>query len=407
MTAPADQRLDIDEHILSQIFTSQKTTPRSVLLRTTLKSVRVVQFDHNIDAYRDDKVVVRIEKTSDNRFGEVAAFQQLGAAAVPEFVPTTHELGKVQGKSGELLQYSVIQFIEGCTLEEVWHLISWENKNELVDDLVSAIERFAKLTPSSPEVKEVLKSTALVVQPDLKFGGPMFGFFESCLNFVTFIIRKIEPDGSRIVLSEDERGGLKVRPSHPAISHMPDLHLTREDLVELRDSAIFCHNDLLPRNLMARKTETADGKTWYKLASIIDWEFSGFVPQGYEIFYKDQELGLINPYFDWYILFRRKAMRLLPDPPRKSQVKLFEAMEIARVSHLARQTKNFNHRLQQRFIERYGLVHDGMQDGWRKQSGDETSMNYSTEEKQKLDALIDEVRDEVGFHGSTQIEEYS
>jgi hypothetical protein len=366
----------------------------------------VVQFDHHVDAYRNDKVVVRIEKTSDSRFGEVAAFQQLGATAVPELVPTTYELGKARSTSGELFQYSFIQFITGRTIEEVWHSITWENKCELVDDLVWAMKRFSQLTPASSEVQKMLRNTALLVQPDLKLGGPIFGFFNSCLNFVMFIIRKIEPEEARIGLSEDERGGLRVEPLHPDISEISSVHFSREDLIDLTSQAVFCHNDLLPRNLMAQEAGDVNGKTWYKLVSIIDWEYSCFVPKGYEIFYKDQELGLINLYFDWYLLFRQKTKCLLPDPPRPSQVKLFDAMAIARLSHLARKTENFNHRLQQKFIETYKLVHGGLKHGWWRTTGDNSALNFAEQEKQELDVLIDHVRNEIGFYGSTQIEEY-
>jgi thiamine kinase-like enzyme len=406
MLAQADTRFDVNEYMLQQIFPNRQFTLSTVLKRTTLKAIRVIKFDHYIDEYKDDRVVVRVERTNDHRFGEVAAFQQLGAIAAPEMVPTTYDIGKVKCSNGQVLQYSVAQFVPGVDLDQIWHLITWDNKCQIMDDLVSAMKKFWRSTPETPESQEMLKDTALLVQPHLQFGGPMFGFFDSGLTFIKFIVKKMEPDQDRISISDDGRGGLRIKPSYPDHSRLESVHFLREDLVELEDMAVLCHNDLIPQNLMVQLVEQRDGRAWYKLAAIIDWEFASFVPAAYEVFYKEQELGLINPYYDWYFLFRQKTMQLLPNPLKPSQAKLFKTMEMARMSHLARTTSNFNHRLQQRFLKRYKLVHDGFEEGWVSKLLDEQFLNFGEKEKKELDDLIEEVRKEVGFYGSTQIEEY-
>lgn len=58
--------------------------------------------------------------------------------------------------------------------------------------------------------------------------------------------------------------------------------------------SVLWHNDLTPRNLILQSHISADGRSNYKLAGIIDWELAGFYPPSYELSLQDTMVGGIS-----------------------------------------------------------------------------------------------------------------
>jgi thiamine kinase-like enzyme len=65
--------------------------------------------------------------------------------------------------------------------------------------------------------------------------------------------------------------------------------------------AVFCHNDLTPRNIIVQKRASSDGTHTYNLAGIIDWELAGFYPPSYELSLQDTYLGTGDRHLSFYL----------------------------------------------------------------------------------------------------------
>lgn len=126
---------------------------------------------------------------------------------------------------------------------------------------------------------------------------------------------------------------------------------THADLDNLRHHAVFCHNDLEPRNILVKKTSpTEDKSPRYELAAIIDWEMAGFYPFTYEYGVKDTVLGFSNLFFSWYSLFKERTSYMLPRA--ECHIKLIKALRIINKSKKKSMTRNVGIRVQAKWVER-------------------------------------------------------
>jgi len=90
--------------------------------------------------------------------------------------------------------------------------------------------------------------------------------------------------------------------------------------------AVFCHNDLTPRNLIPQSSETLGGNKKYKLAAIIDWELASFYPPSYQPSLQGTYLGTANRHLSFYLLLKERMKDITPHAP--SQISLLRAMEL-------------------------------------------------------------------------------
>lgn len=68
---------------------------------------------------------------------------------------------------------------------------------------------------------------------------------------------------------------------------MRSMVINNSDISKWAGESVLCHNDLTPRNLILQPRPSADGKSNYKLAGIIDWEMAGFYPPSYQLGLQD------------------------------------------------------------------------------------------------------------------------
>ena len=130
------------------------------------------------------------------------------------------------------------------------------------------------------------------------------------------------------------------------------------DMEQWPKEAVFCHNDLTPRNLILQPTGSAGGITEYKLAAILDWELAGFYPPSYQLSLQDTYLSGTNRHLSFYLLLKERMKDITPRSP--SQGALLRAIELIFESQQRRLSKGTNipAHIRKRFREVMGLSRD-------------------------------------------------
>jgi thiamine kinase-like enzyme len=133
--------------------------------------------------------------------------------------------------------------------------------------------------------------------------------------------------------------------------------INNSDIGKWPGEAVFCHNDLTPRNLILQSRASLDGKSKYKLAGIIDWELAGFYPASYELSLQDIYLGA-NRHVSFYLLLKEHMKNFVPRS--LSQIVLLQAMELIFESQqmLLSDGTNILAHFRKRFIENSKLARD-------------------------------------------------
>lgn len=368
MASEVPPSLEIDEHLLIQIFPNSLPSTIKIFDETGFKSIRLGQFSEIDKTFGTDKVVFRIEKSeSPESFQQIAAFQQLASTILPELVPKTFLVGKAKTSDGFDVQFSVVEFIEGVVLDKVWHLADTENRKSIVATITFAMGRLYSVSLADEQIQKILHDTPLV-SDGLRVGGPEFGYFEGSTGLVLRIIQYFETWRPRVLPRIDlTTADLVIEPGHPDMESAKVARISQAELKELAEDVVFSFMDFEPRNIMVREVwgnPDSSGQKRYEVAAIIDWEISGFFPRGFEFFYKDMELGRGCEYYDWYRLFRDGRDKLLPMPLKESQVKLFEAMDLARRSRMSRVNKNVGLNVQKKWMEMEKVELTGPEEGW-------------------------------------------
>ncbi|KAL0938235.1 uncharacterized protein CTRU02_207966 [Colletotrichum truncatum] len=253
-----------------------------------------------------------------------------------------------------------MEYVEGSTLQEAWDQMSSKNQQSIVAELVGALRHLHTLRLSDGRVQALLRQALNEMLAegfqDAVIGGPGIGFLR---------------DGSALLGAVSKKMGLK-RPFHTAEattcpdgivlrSHYEDLgpvKLESSTMAQWGHEAVFCHNDLTPRNIMVQLFNNTDGTSTYKLNAIIDWELAGFYPASYELSLQDTYLSGGNWLISYYLLLKRQMKDLVPSS--SSQVSLLRAMELLFESRQRRlaECSNIPAHIRKRFIERLQLRRD-------------------------------------------------
>lgn len=126
--------------------------------------------------------VVRLEADAEtsNKFASIAALQWIAATIIPDLVPQNLQLGKAKNAQGRMFRFSVIEFVEGDLLDDIWQQLSADEQRSIVTTLVEALEKLHSVRLNDKDIKETL-AKALCEDDDegLKsfekadiFGGP-------------------------------------------------------------------------------------------------------------------------------------------------------------------------------------------------------------------------------------------
>ncbi|CAM1500496.1 Fc.00g096580.m01.CDS01 [Cosmosporella sp. VM-42] len=397
----ADRTVKLDKSLLKQVFTGGLPESIRVFLNNRDKCVFKAEFPKGLDVpYLTCVVrleaVNREESPGPGTFAAVAAMQQIAASTIPELIPQILQVGKATNLQGRLFDFSVIELVEGDTLEDVWEQMNNEEQDSVVVELVEALEKLHSVRFDDPVVQNILDKM-LHEQSDKKFkiqgvfGGPHTGFLENGTDLLESImkIRKLR----KPFCTKEPVVGRQEMTIHSNFEELGSLFIDISSIEQWSREAVFCHNDLNPRNLILREYPSLDGKRKYKLTGIIDWELAGFYPASYELSLQDTYLGLATQKLSYYLLLKDSLKNIVPRS--SSQVALLRANELICESQerLLSNGTNIPAHIRKRFLENTGLVRDSdPYAGWTRRAKDGLFHEYSSTEAQKLeDEVIEEM----------------
>ncbi|GJD03134.1 hypothetical protein ColKHC_11959 [Colletotrichum higginsianum] len=156
--------------------------------------------------------------------------------------------------------------------------------------------------------------------------------------------------------------------------------------------AVFCHNDLTPRNIILRPRNADDGTRApdYELSAIIDWELFGFYPASYELSLQDTYLSGGNHGGDLV-------------PASVAQVSLLQAIGVLSESRQRRlaEGSNIPAHIRERFMQRLHLRrHEDPYIGWVPKNQGAAPPEFSRADAQRLE---DDVVAEMVAQGQSKV----
>lgn len=288
---------------------------------------------------------------------------------------------------------------KGDILEDVWQYMSAEEQSSVVAGLMEALEKLHSIRLSDKRVKEILVKTLREEGDELLksfeqpgvFGGPHTGFVNDRLALLGSIMERrklkktfciMEP----VINSQD----IRIQSS---FKELGSIVINSSDIDKWPGEAVFCHNDLTPRNLILQSRASSDGVSKYKLAGIIDWELAGFYPTSYELSLQDTYLSGANRHISFYLLLKEHMKNFVPRS--SSQIVLLQAMELIFESQqrLLLESTNIPAHIRKRFMENLKLARDNdPYVGWIRSPQDGPFPKYSSAALQKLgDDVVEEM----------------
>ncbi|KAN0089996.1 hypothetical protein V8E51_018575 [Hyaloscypha variabilis] len=358
--------------LLDQIFGNDQPTTITILLQNWNKCIFRGDF---LDERLSYIARLEAEDTKVDTFVTVAALQEVARTVIPDLVPPTFQLGRVQNEEGRKFQYSVIGLVKGETLEEVWEKMGDGDRVSVVAEIASAV---AKLHRNS-EILDKIQQLGIL-------GGPSTGFLNSGSKLLNAFLekRKIRKPFCSVIPSSNGQDTIVE-------SNFKDLGsviIKESETSAWVNEAVFCHNDLTPRNILIQTTVDKNGVPSYKLAGIVDWELSGFYPASYELSLQDTYLSLANRHISFYALLKKNMAILVPRPA--SQVVLVHAMELIYESQqrCLLEGTNVSAHIRERFLEIGGLVKN--KDpclGWTRGEGPSVEIDRATFQRLEDEAI--------------------
>ena len=395
-----DREVTPSESLLKHIFGQSQPTSISIILQNLEKCVFKAELPGPVPG-NTQPCVVRLEADIEEPSGlaMVAAMQEIAGTCIPGLVPRTLQVGTAADAGGRQFQFSVVEFVQGHTLEEVWDGMDDDNRRSFVADLAEALKKLHSVRLSDDIVQTILRQTIDAREEgngilDAALGGPSTGFLHRGLDILAVYMqkRKLRKPFCAIELSTKPMG-VVVRSSFENLGSVVIPHTDMDQWVK---DAVFCHNDLTPRNLILRESSTVRGTPRYELTAIIDWELAGFYPPSYEISLQDTYLSGGNRCISFYSLLKQRMLELVPPPDQSSpQVTLLRAMELVFESQkrMLWESNNIPAHIRQRFKEKLRLRRDANPYlGWTQDTRDGPPLDFSRDDAQRLeDEMIAEV----------------
>lgn len=394
-----DRNVSPDSSLLQQIFTASQPNTISIFLQNWEKCVFKAELSEG-STDRHSTCVVRLEAEDESlqTFTSIAAMQRIAATVIPELVPQTLRTGKAKNAQGRVFEFSVIEFVEGDLLEDVWQKMSAEEQTSVVAEIVEAVQKLHNIRLSDKGSKEILKNTPgeegdkilKGLEPGA-FGGPHTGFLNDGPALLSSFMerQKLKTPFCTIHSTVDSQD-IRVQSS---FKDLGSILISHSDIDKWPGEARFCHNDLTPRNLIVTPHASTDGKSKYKLAAIIDWELAGFYPASYQLSLQDEYLSAGNRHISFYLLLKEHMEKIVPRS--SSQIALWNTMELIFESRYRRliDGNNIPAHIRKRFIELFKLTRNSDPYlGWSRIPQDGPFPECSSADMEKLeDEVIEEV----------------
>ncbi|KAK4205222.1 hypothetical protein QBC40DRAFT_271293 [Triangularia verruculosa] len=370
LCAMADREVVPDDSLLEHIFGDNLPSSFNILLNNWDKCIFAATVPNSL-SNGQHSCVVRLEATNDDasRFTMVAAMQEIAAVHLPGLVSETLRISKATNKQGKEFHFSVMDLVEGSTLEEVWEQMTGENQKSVVSAIVAALSKLQSVKLSDAEVQTILHRVIGEENPNEltkgKLGGPSTGWLadgRSLLSAIEEMWQWRQPFYT-IRPSESPQGAVVIESK---VEGLGSVTVSDSDVGQWPIEAGFCHNDVTPRNIMVRLTGGPDENKSFELAGMIDWEFAGFYPPSYQLSIQDTYLGCSHCHLSFYVFFKEQMKDVVPQTP--AQVTLLRAMELIYESRQRTLStgKNVGAHVRKRFWEMLKLSrHPHPYIGWR------------------------------------------
>lgn len=372
-----------DEQLLRRLFGQQQPTI-TMFLQNREKCVFKAEFSSRTDESMPAKVVrLEIVEKESQSLSTIAAIQQIAATVIPDLVPDVYEVGKMDDSRGRTLHFSIKEFVDGETLQDVWWKLAATAQDAIVQELGEAIEKLHTVRPSAVPHRTGGRLGEQLKQPGI-FGGPHTGFMNTGSALLASIMeqRKLKKQFCTIE-GTSEPEGIIVQSN---FEYLGAVMIEKADSDKWSEDAVLCHNDLNPCNIIIRQQKSQDGTIDYRLAAIIDWELAGFYPASYELSLQDTHLSTGNQHLSYYLKLKSRMKTLVPRT--SSQIQLLKANELVYESqqrHLGNST-NIPAHIRKIFMEYFHLVRDNdPYVGWISELNDNNLPPWSDEAAQKME----------------------
>lgn len=273
--------------------------------------------------------------------------------------------------------------------------MSADEQNSVVADLVETLQKLHSVRLCDNMAQEILRKMLREDYEELRpfletpgvFGGPHTGVLYNGHGLLYSIMEKRTLKKSSFCTMDPVNDSQDVR-IQSSFEDMGSMVINNSDISKWAGESVLCHNDLTPRNLILQPRPSADGKSNYKLAGIIDWEMVGFYPPSYE-------LGLQDTYFcaDRHVSFYLLLKNIVPRS--SSQIALVQANALIYESQQRKLSNgtNISAQIRKRVMENSKVIRDNdPYVGWTRSSQDGPLPNYSSAAFQKLeDDLVEEM----------------
>lgn len=303
-----------DDALLQQIFGTEVSAKRAeIILQTWDKCIFKIDTTASGDDGDSESVVVRLESASEtmkSRFVLCSVLQKMASKYLPDLVPSVLQTGLARGLDGREYCFSVVVFVDGVTLDNVWGQLEPSNQKSIVNDISNAAKELRSMKVRDEAVQTALRCAAGVLEDEatkeklLYFGGPHTSVLSKGSSlFDAFMERRSLK--TTFYTAIREQGRITIESKFPDLGSVT---LAQDCMDRWPDEAVFCHNDLTPRNIILNKIQntTRNKRHAYKLAAIIDWELAGFYPASYELLLQDTYLGINSQYPDFHMMLNEK-----------------------------------------------------------------------------------------------------
>lgn len=287
---------------------------------------------------------------------------------------------------GRDVEYSVTKYITGAVmLEHIWPSLRVEQKETLMDEVVTAVKQIHQLRNTDPIVKELLANTPFIhSEGGICIGGPRDGYCKNIREFLTHLVEKNQLRRSATSDIVETAEGVLI---HSSLPELGQVLLTHDDIDSLDQNIVLSHNDIEPRNILVQEFEAEDGSINYRLVGIIDCHRAGFFPFAFETAHKDLSLGNEHLFLDWYMLFKEKTRSMIP--PGGASEKLIRAVRIITKSKCMQQKTSVMAEFRRRWLEKEGLsLSNDVLKGWERKESSSASVQetwvFSLEENIRL-----------------------
>ncbi|KAK6206099.1 hypothetical protein LQW54_007934 [Pestalotiopsis sp. IQ-011] len=372
-----------DEQLLRRLFGQQRPTI-TMFLQNWEKCVFKAQFPSTAGESMPAKVVrLQIVEKECQSLSTIAAIQQIAATVIPDLVPKLYEVGTIDDSRGRMLHFSIAEFVDGRTLQDVWWELNASAQDAIVEQLGEVIKKLHTVQPSAVPHGTGGRLGEQLEQPGV-FGGPHTGFMNTGSDLLASIMeqRKLKKQFCTIETTSDPEG-ITIQSN---FEDLGALTIQKADSDKWSEEAVLCHNDLNPRNIIIRQQESQDGTIEHRLAAIIDWELAGFYPASYELSLQDTYLSIGNQHLFYYLKLKSRMRNLVPRT--LSQIQLLKANELLYESQQRHQRNgtNISAHIREMFIEYFHLARDDdPYVGWISELNDNDLPPWSGEAAQKME----------------------